>query len=344
MTSNPEAQNPDGVEFKSSATADLDHATYDSLKRELLSIRNAVLPEEPVIDFDADKNVMAEGIAGAMDGNAVRYPRGADKQVLLAHALDQAQRTARPEHKALILTSAATNIHLYEEANGRAARRLYRRLTGADESVPEAPRDDTMNSPEREHIDLGTAFTEDPRLSRLADTYAYYKREFKSPRIRVNAHRPGVTDYKEAVRIDPEDLTGLSAEEGEDLVSAVGADEYGNTYAQDHDALDFAGTAALNARPELQELIYRVPNGKFDQVGLHNLLGQLTPDERRQFVAELWEYRKLRAQATIDFFTDEVGNMTIKGEAGQATTLRDFAIARTNNFISRPPGANPAKA
>ncbi len=183
----------------------------------------------------------------------------------------------------------------------------------------------------REAIDLGTAFTTDLPLARLSGDYPYQMSNVPHDNIRVVVHKKGAEDDIQAVTLGEDSLEGLSDEERQDLVEAIGADEHGNTYAKDGDGLTFATNLVIERYPELRQ--FATDHGKWKVANIHELLPNLSKEQKSEFVNALWEYRKLRARAVIDFLSDDVGRQQVELSTGRVA-LRDLAIERTNNLHS----------
>jgi len=304
--------------------------TPATFRERLVNLHNELVPEQPVADFDADKNVMGKGQAVARDGVAIRYPRRSDKEELLSYAVEKAQQCEDPGNGALLLAASVVAIHPFLEGNGRISRTLYRDLMG--EKHPDEgklKREFGSGTEGRESTDLGTAFTEDWALSSLSGNYPYRTNNILQDDIKVVVHKKGVQDDIQATALSEDALDGASDEERQDLVTAIGANEYGNTYAKDDDGLSFAANLITQRYPELQQLVTERETWKV--INIHELLPQLSGKQKGEFVEALWEYRKLRAKSVIDFLSDDIGRQHVALDTGRVA-LRDLVIERTNNL------------
>lgn len=303
-----------------------------SLKDLLIGIHNEMVPEETLLDFDADKNAMGQGMGGVMDSYAVRYPRRQDKEELLTYALEEAKACQDPRDGALLLAASVVAIHPFNEGNGRVSRALYSDLLGTERPDTPGEKRRLDIGKGRQFIDLGTAFTQDEWLSRWSAHLPYIASNLASADVRVVIHKTDVKDNVEATTLDEEAMVGLSDEEKTDLVAAIGADKFGNTYAKDGEGLSFATALVVSKHPELAVLIDSKEGRTWQLVNIHHFLPRLSNEQRIEFVSALWEHRKLRAQSTIDFLSDDTGSSVIM--AGGRTTLRSLVIERTINLHS----------
>lgn len=301
-----------------------------SYKDRLLSLHNEIFRSE-LQDFDADKNKMGFGMAGAMDGVKVRYPRRTDKDALIEYAIEKANACKDPQHAALLLATAAVTIHPFGEGNGRISRALYCDLLGVpriDESSK--PRYDDAGLESRKLIDLGTAFVDNPLLSKLTKLHPYTITNTDNRGIRVVIHKPE-KDGVEAITLSEEALSGFDTEEREDLVVSLGGDDKGNTYGKDQVGLTFATDLLMQRNRELEAYVKKLPDDRGEIVNIHELLPHMTVSQKKDFVSSLWLHRKLFAQASIDFLSDDFGSRQVT-VGSEVTTFRDIVIQRTNNF------------
>jgi hypothetical protein len=302
--------------------------TYQDFKSVLIDIHNRYFEDTQVSDFDADKNIMSLGMAGSVA--SLYYPKRADKEELLEYALSEAQAIDTSQ-AAILLPAAVVAIHPFAEGNGRTSRELYQRLLGEENLRPEAERNAFKNTPSREYIDVGTAFTEDHQLSGLANYWPYYKLGIEQRKLGIVIHRHDIEDENSARLLSDEAVAGLTNEEEADLRAAIEP-------FKDDDGLRFATSQALLNYPEFNSILYE-PAVKTDLVGdrqlvnMHELLPAMSAAQKKEFVAALWTYRKLRAQASIDLLADELGDKTIEiAERTGEISLRSLVTERTNNL------------
>ncbi len=315
--------------FEVPAAQEIPAYSVDNFKAHLLELHNQLLPAAPLTDFDANKNYMGQGIAGAMDGAAIRYPKRSDKMELLAYAVEEAQKCEDPRDGALLLAASVVATHPFVDGNGRVSRALYSDLMGVERSDEiSSARNFDSGDANRQRIDLGTAFTQDEWLSRWSAHYPYLLSGVPHEDLRVVIYKKDIKDDIEATTLTEDALSGLDTEERVDLVSAIGADEFGNTYATDLEGLMFAAALLVKNFPDLKD--YVKPQGKGSIINIHELLPSLAVEQKKKFVAALWQYRKFRAQAVIDFLSDETGSEVIT--AGGRIAVRSLVIERTNNL------------
>ncbi len=319
-----------------------DEWTYGDLKQNLLELRNRAIPEEHLDDFDADKNLMGLG-----DGAAIYYPRRSDKEELIDYALLKAHQLQDRSEASILLAATVVAVHPFADGNGRVSRAIYQELMGVKEAPGESERVDYANSKSREHIDMGTAFTEDPFLGSISKNYPYYLHGLERKPMGVVIHKKDVKNEIEASTLSPEAVNGLSEEEKEDLTNALGADEYGNTYRKDQEGLTFAVHLLASIYPELTKHFYKaeslqgLPGSNRELINLHEFLPAISTEQKKEFVGALWEHRKLRAQASIDFLSADIGRNIVVSKVGRMS-VRSLVMQRTNNLYSSRIDSRPS--
>ena len=325
-------------------TEELAALTPDSFRQALLDIHNDVIPEQHLDAFDAYNNFMglSSKQTNELEGVEVRFPRREDKAEVLEFALVKAQSCEDPRNGAMLLSAAVLLVHPFNDGNGRTSRALYSKLSGVDR-LDESSRDGdgtgSSNLSNREHIDLGSAFSSDPKVSALTELLTYRAKGIPKRDIRTLSHRPDVDDQIESARLTDDELEGFSDSERADFIEALGLDKSGNNDNWDMRGMGFASAVLLYKYPELETLV-TTPDASVDEasdgrelLNIHDLLPKLSAEQKSEYVASLWEYRKLRAMAAIDMLSDDAGSILLTGRMG-SIALRDVVIESTNNFVS----------
>lgn len=308
--------------------------TPESFHRELIGIRNTVAPDEPVMGFDANKNVIGQGVNGEIDGAGHRFPRGSDKLALLDYGLERAQAAANPADANIIAAATVVIVHPFLEANGRTTRAFYRKLQH-NTPVTAAPREQgqLQDLAARAEIDLGSALNSDPQVRSFREQLICHEtgldfRKRNGRRVRVHRRGDNLTDL-DRIALNEAQTAGLTEEEVADLSAAIGGDKFGNTYGTDTDGLSFA-SVAMETEGTVGDFV--TDRGSFSLFDLQAYLESATPKEKKQFVDKLWQYRRLSAKAEIDLLSDEVGGSSLAVIKGEQMSVRDYVLGKMNHL------------
>lgn len=281
------------------------------------------VPPDPLTDFDADKNTLHTGMEG-MTWVSHRFPRATDKMELFDYAVTKAQACEDPANGALLLSTAVLVIHPFEDGNGRVARAFYSDLMGA-KRPDEANRAGNAGAA-RKYIDLGSVFSGEEMIE-FVNNYSYTQRGMEYD----STSEIGLLDEIEEASI-PTLLEGLGEEERSDLTDALGFEDPSTI---DKPGLLFSSSLLMKNNPNLTELVEENQTTEKRLITIHSLLSASTLEEKKEFVAGLWDYRKLQAQAAIDFLSDDYGGeKTVNTLPGGAIKLRDFVLQKTTNLIT----------
>ncbi len=148
---------------------------------------------------------------------------------------------------------------------------------------------------------MGTAFTEDPVLSSVADFYPYYWRGMDRKFIGVVIYKQDTDDDVEATTLSPEALSDISDEEQKDLITSIGADQFGNTYRKDQYGLIFAANFIIHNYPDLAKHLYKRQEDGPELINIHELLPAITPGQKKEsLLAHYGSTENCGTKAAID--------------------------------------------
>lgn len=290
--------------------------SYEQFKATLLTIQEAAAPE-------CDRGFSQGSLRHAnADGSYYYFPQPADREEILRFARDLSAEADGPR-KSLIVPVGILATHPFE-GSGRTSRVYHAMLAGKTAAEIEALGicgfRNWIGTDEQAHqiIDLRPPAALLPHI----ENYVYESTDTKK-RVRVPADwmilEAGVEEYREVVRQLPETYQV-------DLDEALHARPFNKEFfvrPDDPTSIEFA----LNAQEQ--------EPGNRDPAELITTMTHLGEDGLKQFVDDMWRFRRLRAMANIACLSaTELGSRKVSTQDHETPlAITDQYIRLTNNLV-----------
>jgi hypothetical protein len=296
--------------------------TYDSLKTQIISIRNSLISGNELLDFDAEKNALQSG------DRTPGFPRREDKEGLLMEILETAQNAKTLQEAAIIMGAGILLVHPLKDGNGRVSRTVYAELSRG-EKLPDKMKEAIQLEGNRDVIDLG------PGIDMMENVvnFTVYQRanlpqeEYLMP-WHISYNQPGRERelFNEAV-------ADLEPEMQIDLDSTVGKGS-DDEYTMNIEACRYALTK-YNLDKQIPENLLKQYKSNRIGVDVNGLLASMSKGDKEKFVEDLWEYRREKVQALLGLLAGKDGfPKYIRDEQGTLITPMDFFVNQSTNFMA----------